>query len=81
MPLLLHTIQEKIDARGRIQGRGHRKEKELEVSEPTTTNCLSPITNCSRLGLMELLEVKTSEQNDKKELFTSFGIRPGRSRD
>ena len=32
------------------------------MSEPTTTNCLSPITNCSRLGLKELLEVKTSEQ-------------------
>jgi hypothetical protein len=32
------------------------------VSEPTTTNCLSPITNCSRLELKELLEVKTSEQ-------------------
>ncbi|RCV29332.1 hypothetical protein SETIT_6G004400v2 [Setaria italica] len=76
--------KEKIDARGQIQGRGHCKEKELEVSEPTTTNCLSPITNCSRLGLKELLEVKTSEQkalhNRIVDLFR-FGIRPGRSRD
>lgn len=50
------------------------------MSEPTTTNCLSPITNCSRrrLGLIELLEVKTSEQKVGRrstEFCTSNGLR------